>query len=447
MQVALFVHRFPPAVGGAEAYTARLCDYLLQSGDSVHVWTTTAIELTDFWYSNRARSGPSFAEQSTPIESENFRIRRFQPLYFPLRRYFLKGLSLIPIRSWQCLTVPCNPICPRMLAEANSYDGRLDAVHACAFPYSFPIWCGLKLARRRNVPFYVTPFLHLGDLSDPRNSIRKRYTKHHLRWLLLQADGVFVQTHSEQQAVIQLGVEPHNVHLHGLGVDIPSCTNGNRTRIRYQWGVRPDEVVIGHLANNSKEKGTIDLLKAAKRAWHQGHRFKIVLAGPEMPNFQRFWERFGPATFVKRLGILSDPERRDFFAGIDCFALPSHCDSFGLVLLEAWANQKPNLVYHAGGPGELIRHGIDGLVARCGDLVDLTQQLIQLIEQPSLRRKLGLAGYARVQSEFSWSDKLAFVRSVLTGNPAQAPLPFFKHNALLTPAARLTAPGCPIQNA
>ena len=42
-----------------------------------------------------------------------------------------------------------------------------------------------------------------------------------------------------------------------------------------------------------------------------------------------------------RLGVLSERQKRDFFAGIDVFALPSRSDSFGLVLLEAWANGVP----------------------------------------------------------------------------------------------------------
>ena len=65
--------------------------------------------------------------------------------------------------------------------------GRLDAVHAAAFPYSYPIVCGLRLARRRGVPFLLTPFLHLGDPADPRDRTRRQYTAPHLRWLLRQA--------------------------------------------------------------------------------------------------------------------------------------------------------------------------------------------------------------------------------------------------------------------
>jgi glycosyltransferase involved in cell wall biosynthesis len=299
-----------------------------------------------------------------------------------------------------------------MWRAANRYDGPLDAVHATAFPYSFPIACGLRLARRRGVPFLLTPFLHLGDVNDPHDRTRKQYTKPHLVWLLKQADRVFVQTRAERAAVVSFGVRAERVVLQGLGVDARECTGGNRSAARTAWGVA-DEVVIGHLANNSAEKGTVDLLRAAKRVWARGLRFRVVLAGPEMPNFRAFWQRFTPKDCVTRLGVLSDDQKRDFFVGIDCFALPSRCDSFGLVLLEAWANAKPNLVYRAGGPAELVRTRIDGLHAPCGDVAALAIQLEQLTRSAELRRRLGDSGQARLASEFRWEDKLELVRETI----------------------------------
>ena len=49
LHVAHFVHRYPPALGGAEAYFARLSEYLAGCGDVVDVWTTTAVELAEMW--------------------------------------------------------------------------------------------------------------------------------------------------------------------------------------------------------------------------------------------------------------------------------------------------------------------------------------------------------------------------------------------------------------
>src|SRR5205814_641000 len=222
----------------------------------------------------------------------------------------------------------------------------------------------------------------------------------------------FAQTPGERDAVIGLGVPPNRVVLQGLGVEAAECSGGDRARARKAWGVADDEVVVGHLANASVEKGTVDLLRAAEAVWRRGRRFTVVLAGPEMPNFRRHWDVHPPSGPVRRLGVLSDVGKCDFFAGLDLFALPSRSDSFGLVLLEAWANGLPNLAYRAGGVADLIRHGEDGLLAPCGDVAALAAMLRRLIEDAALRRRLGSAGRQRATSEFQWADKLALVRDV-----------------------------------
>jgi glycosyltransferase involved in cell wall biosynthesis len=293
-----------------------------------------------------------------------------------------------------------------MWLAANRDTAPLDAVHAIAFPYSFPAACGLRLARRRQVPFLLTPFLHLGDPTNPWDRTRRQYTSRPLRWLLRQADRVFVQTPSEFRAVVELGVPEPRVVLQGLGVDASECTGGNRTAARAAWNVG-DECVIGHLANASEEKGTCDLLRAVAQL-----PVRVVLAGPEMPNFRRFWETYPHKDRVTRLGVLSDSAKRDFFAGIDVFALPSRSDSFGLVLLEAWANGVPNVAYRAGGPADLIRDGVDGRLAPCGDVSALADALRELATDPAKRAKYGEAGRARLPTEFCWADKLGLVRSV-----------------------------------
>src|SRR4051812_48076655 len=144
MHVAQFVQRYPPALGGSEAYTARLCEYLAARGDAVTVWTSTAVALEEMWQEPRRAGGVSppsgfpdptrFASERTspgapcvdsggsrpPLAGVNgVSVQRFAPLHFPGRRYLLKALSLVPHRLWQCLTAPCNPVCPAMWRAAN----------------------------------------------------------------------------------------------------------------------------------------------------------------------------------------------------------------------------------------------------------------------------------------------------------------------------------------
>lgn len=418
LQIAHFIQRYPPALGGSEAYIARLAAHLCDLGHTQTIWTTTAHDLAAFW-SRRAGELPA-TDQYQPTDQDKHpvgvRVRRFRPWRWPTRRYWLKALSLVPVRPWQAATLPCNPLCPAMWRAAGRHDAeRVDLVHASAFPYAFPILCGLRLARRCGVPFWLTPFLHLGDPNDPHDRTRRAYLAKPLVWLLRQADRVFVQTPSEQAAVLGVGVPSERVVLQGLGVEPEDCTGGDRARARAAWDVGAGAVVVGHLANLSLEKGSVDLLHAWVQLARAGRPVELVLAGPAMPNFERAWHRLpaGLRQRVRRLGPLTDCQRRDFYAGIDIFALPSRSDSFGLVLLEAWANARPTVVYRAGGPADLVRDGLDGLVVRCGDRDGLAAALAQLTECPEQRWVMGWRGQHRVLGEFCWADRLARFSSLL----------------------------------
>src|SRR5262249_22704587 len=155
---------------------------------------------------------------------------------------------------WQCLTLPCNPISWGMWADAGRRQMKFDVVHATAFPYAFPLLCGLRLASNQRIPFLLTPFLHLGDPDDPHDLTRRSYLSAPLLSLLREADGVFVQTEPEWEALARIGIPEERLVLQGMGIAPAECTGGNRDRARHEWGVTTGEVVVGHLANHSVEK-------------------------------------------------------------------------------------------------------------------------------------------------------------------------------------------------
>jgi glycosyltransferase involved in cell wall biosynthesis len=406
MRIAHFVQRYPPALGGSEAYFARLSRYLVEAGDQVTVHTTNAVDLEAFW-STRGKT-----VRAGQRNEEGVQVQRHALLRLPEHRRVLKLLSFLPIKPWQCLTQSCNPIAPTLWSESSNTESRFDIVHASAFPYGFPLYCAKRLAKRLDVPFVVTPFLHLGDPDAPLDRTRRAYTSPALLSLMHAADAIFTQTTVERDALLNRGFPAEKVYLQGMGVDYGSCQGGDRVAARARWSVQPQDVVIGHLANNSIEKGTVDLLRAAHRAWSASSRFHLVLAGPEMPDFRTFWKNYSCANQVKRLGVLSAEEKKDFFAGIDVFALPSRSDSFGLVFLEAWANGIPNIAYRAGGVAGVIQHEKDGLLVKCGEIRGLAEAIVRLVKDGAERRRLGLNGQARLEEEFCWEDKLRLVHAV-----------------------------------
>src|SRR6059058_1715214 len=105
MHVAQFVHRYPPALGGAEAWARRLTRHLVEQGHRVTVWTTTALDLTAL----TRRGGNELPPGVT--EDHGVEVRRFWlSLRWPGRRYALKAASLVPIRPWQAMTQPWAPL-------------------------------------------------------------------------------------------------------------------------------------------------------------------------------------------------------------------------------------------------------------------------------------------------------------------------------------------------
>src|SRR5438132_2185462 len=169
MRVAHFVQRYPPALGGSEAYFARLSRSLAARGDQVTVFTTTAVALEAFW-STRGRCLHPGRTREECVE-----VRRYALWRCPEQRRMLKLLSLLPFPPWQLLTLSCNPVAWRMWRDSGRIDTRFDLVHATAFPYGLPLSCARRLARCLRVPFLLTPFLHLGGPGDPRARPRRAF--------------------------------------------------------------------------------------------------------------------------------------------------------------------------------------------------------------------------------------------------------------------------------
>ena len=379
--------------GGVELFFGKLGTYLAGRGHHVQVWTTDAGEVAGFSGGGRhlGAAGPT----------DGVTVRRFPVRRVPARRLALTAAHLLPLgRGWRSAFQRWTPVVPGLWRAARGENVAADVVHAAPLPYSVFLWAGWRAARRTRAGLVYTPFLHLGHPRDPRDRTRRRYLSPLNVSLLQEADLVFSQTESEREALVAAGLRRDRVALLGMGVDAGDCTGGNRERARQGWGVPRDAVVVGHLANMSRDKGTLDLLDAAVGL--EELPIHLVLAGPEMPSFARVRPRLANRARVTILGPLDDLERRDFYAGIDVFALPSYVDSFGIVLLEAGCNGVPSLAYRLGGPAEVIDHGASGLLAEPGDIAGLRAAIGRMAEDAPLRASLGEAARRRSEAR-PWS--------------------------------------------
>ena len=166
----------------------------------------------------------------------------------------------------------------------------------------------------------------------------------------------------------------------------------------------PYAVFVGRL---SADKGAIHAAEAILRLRRRGRALSLALVGAATPEFERFYRGLPAAeqAAVRPLGLLPEGDKHAVLARSRCLLLPSHSDSFGIVLLEAWSHGRPVVAARAGGIPGVVDEGVNGLLAPFGDVAALAQ-------------RLGERGRAKVASEYNWeavAERVhAHYRAILT---------------------------------
>ncbi len=188
--------------------------------------------------------------------------------------------------------------------------------------------------------------------------------------------------------------------------------NPDRCRIRRELGLGPQQPVVGFVARLDPWKGCDVFVKAAAIVAAQHPDAVFLVSGDAPDGFQpyanglrRLVGELGLGERVRFLGwryTLGDiPE---LMAALDVFCHTSITpEPFGLVLLEAMASGTPLIAARAGGPLEIVRDGVTGLLTAPGDAADLAAAMLRLLGSPDLRRDLAVAGRRRVEEEYSVS--------------------------------------------
>ncbi len=89
------------------------------------------------------------------------------------------------------------------------------------------------------------------------------------------------------------------------------------------------------------------------------------------------------------------------YAAADIFILPSLEDNFPNTVLEAMSCGTPVLANSTGGIPELIDDGENGYLLPVGNYEALSERILQLLKNPRLIEKLGLAGRRKIVKNFT----------------------------------------------
>jgi glycosyltransferase involved in cell wall biosynthesis len=129
------------------------------------------------------------------------------------------------------------------------------------------------------------------------------------------------------------------------------------------------------------------------------------LIGRIAPDFSRFYSRLDPneKQGIIPLGVLSETSKHALLELSSLLVLPSRSDSFGIVLLEAWAHNKPVIGAEAGGIPCVIEHNINGFVVEFSDVEGLAHRISQLLNDTNLSNTFATNGQQKLKAQYNWS--------------------------------------------
>lgn len=352
MRVAVVSESFLPTVNGVTTSVLRVLDHLAEHGHEAIVICPDA---------------------GAPAEYAGFRIHQVPSIAY---RQFPVGLP--------------SPQVQRILSAFAP-----DVLHAAS-----PFFLGaqaIAAANRLGVPSVAIYQTDVAGFAR-RNGlgVTSAIAWKYVRWVHEGADLTLAPSAASEYDLRTAGVS--RLGRWGRGVDLERY-HPNKRRTPAAAALReqlsPDgETVVGYVGRIAPEK-QVERLRSLRGL--AGVSLAIVGDGPSREAVER--ELLGmPVTWLGRRG---GEELAAAYAAFDVFVHTGSEETFGQTVQEAHASGLPVVAPRAGGPIDLVEHGVDGLLFPPSDDRALRAAVSLLVGDGAQRRRMGEAGRRAVLGR-SW---------------------------------------------
>lgn len=392
MKVAHLLRKYNPAEwGGTETALQGLCDGLRQGGVSSVVYCPSL---------------PANAERD-PLTEAGGVVKRFRA-YVPIW-----GIS--PEKKRQMVAVGGN-LMSFELIRALWREPGLTVIHSHTMGRIGSI--GRMVARRRGLPFLFTTHGGVYDLPDALKQSLNAPTALGWEWgklcglllrsrqLLSEADAI-ITCNGREAALIrerhpgkQVVVQPH-------GVPVQLYQRDHRAAARTAFPEVQGRDVLLAVGRIDAVKNQSWLVEQMPELTRRHPKLLLVLAGAATD--QSYVE-----ALVRRIGLLGlgqnvlltgglppgDPCLIGLMQEARAVVLPSISETFGLVILEAWAAGTAVISTRTSGARSLIEHGKTGLLFDLGRPAEFHASVNELWSDPGVAAELAGGGRRRVIADF-----------------------------------------------
>jgi len=280
----------------------------------------------------------------------------------------------------------------RLVGWARAH--RIDVLHSHKIGSN--IW-GALLVPLMPRPVFVA---HEHTWSYEGNLPRRLLDRH---LIAHRADAFVAVSREDRQRMTSIeGIAPAKTRFVPNGIpDLPAPTPGRD--VRAELGIGPAQHLVGVVAALRPQKALEVMVRAVPALRARVPGAVVVFAGGSAPGeeerLRALAGELGVAEATRFLGVRTDVP--DLVAAFDVAALSSDFEGSPLSVLEYMEGARPVVATRVGGVPDLVEDGVTGLLVPPRDPAALATALAELLLDPDRAARMGEAGRARRQAEFT----------------------------------------------
>ncbi len=175
--------------------------------------------------------------------------------------------------------------------------------------------------------------------------------------------------------------------------------------------VRTDVPVILFLGRFDPRNGLTTLIESFQKVRGRQREAQLVVVG-DGPLRNHYYRAAGGDPDITFVGsVLRD--RPGYYAHSAMYACPTTKASFGITLLESMACETPVVCSDIYGFRDVVKHEREALMVHCGDTNALADALVRLLDDETLRARLGKRGRHEAL-QYSWANVTEAVLDIYT---------------------------------
>ena len=323
--------------------------------------------------------------------------------------YLLQGLGRHGVESVL--------VCPRGSAIAGELRGQISCVHE--IPMHGDLDLGLIWRLKRILRTERPDIVHLHSrrgadllggivarLAGVKTVLSRRVDNPELscvaRWKYRLYDRVITISEGIRQVLLAEGVDPRRLVCVRSAVSADGYSRQcDEAWFRQLFGLAGNETVLAVIAQLIPRKGHRYLLQALPALFEEFPAARVIFFGQGAleGKLRRQVRAAGLADRVIFAGFRTDLPQ--VLPCLDLVVHPALMEGLGIALLQAAGAGVPIVAVNAGGMPEVVRDGVNGLLVPPGDSAALADAIRRLLSNRPLMQRMGQAGAALIETEFS----------------------------------------------